>query len=299
MVGRGLLDIVLYVSDPSFGSCVRALDSFWMSKGCVRLDPSVNKLGAATFHPEMLKNVIVSEHCKFCCLQPTFRPYDGDYGLSYSLQQYFQYQVIVKPFYGLAGRLYLESLKGLGYSSFLHRLVLKQSGWESTSLCAWGVGWECVLNSLEVAQITFFKQICGLKCCVPVLEISYGLERLICGLSSFWLGSNERELGLNYYNLNCVCVFDSLCVFRVLEQSVYRLVGVEFFGSFYPIYDLFLSLVFLYNRLMSKTTLKRKVLRMLLLKLQRLVRVLAGVLARAHSTNNNIKSECRENGKSA
>ncbi|ATY93455.1 Glycine--tRNA ligase alpha subunit [Candidatus Hodgkinia cicadicola] len=288
-------------SNLDFSEGARALDSFWISKGCVKLNSSSNKLGAATFHPEMLKNIITSKHCKFCCLQPTFRPYDGDYGLSYSLQQHFQYQVIIKPFYGLAGKLCLESLKGLGYSASLHKLVFKQSNWESSSLCAWGTGWECVINSLEVAQITLFRQICGLKCDLPVLEISYGLERLVCSLSSSRISLSECELGFNYYNLNCVCVTSSFQMFRVLEQNMRYLARFEFFGSFYPVYDLFLSLVFIYNQLVSKISLKRKMLRILLLRLQRLVHTFARVLARARSTDENINlawiNECKENDK--
>ncbi|AUG91323.1 Glycine--tRNA ligase alpha subunit [Candidatus Hodgkinia cicadicola] len=265
----------------SLKACESALDSFWTSRGCVKLDSSANKLGAATFHPEMLKRVIALDRCKLCYAQPTFRPYDSDYGLSHSLQHYFQYQVIIKPFYGLAGRLYLSSLERLGYVSCLYKLTLRESNWESSSLCAWGTGWECVLNSLEVSQITIFKRICGIKCVLPILEIAYGLERLVCALSCSRLDATECELGFSYYNLNCLCVFDSLRMFSILEQALRRLAGAKFFGVYYPACDMFLNLVCLYNQLTAEVKLKRKVLRMLLLKLQRLIRVLTLALERA------------------
>ncbi|AUG33792.1 Glycine--tRNA ligase alpha subunit [Candidatus Hodgkinia cicadicola] len=265
----------------SLKACESALDLFWMSRGCAKLDSSVNKLGAATFHPEMLKQVMLSDCCRLCYTQSTFRPYDSDYGLSHSLQHYFQYQVVIKPFYGLAGRLYLSSLECLGYVSSLYKLTLKESNWESSSLCAWGTGWECVLNSLEVSQITIFKQMCGIKCMLPVLEIAYGLERLVCALSCSRLNVTECELGFSYYNLNCLCVVDSFRVFYILERALLRAAGAKFFGVFYPACDMFLNLVCLYNQLITEVRLKRKVLRALLLKLQRLIRVLMLTLERA------------------
>ncbi len=98
-----------------------------MSRGCIELDSNVNKLGAAAFHPEMLKQVVASDCCRLCCIQSTFRPYDSDCGLSHSLQHCFQCQVIIKPFYGLAGRLCLSSLECLGYVSSLYKLT--ESDW--------------------------------------------------------------------------------------------------------------------------------------------------------------------------
>ncbi len=98
--------------------------------------PSDQKVGAATFHPEMLRLVVGPKSCKLCYFQSTWRPFDSSYGLSYSLQRYFQYQVVIKPFYGSAARVYLGSLKCLGYTSSLFKLVLKESNWESSSLCA-------------------------------------------------------------------------------------------------------------------------------------------------------------------
>ncbi|XXN13797.1 MAG: glycine--tRNA ligase subunit alpha [Candidatus Hodgkinia cicadicola] len=255
--------------------CISALDRFWTSLGCLKLNPNINRLGAATFHPEMLKQVVASKHCKLCYFQPTFRPYDGDYGLSCSLQQHVQYQVIIKPFYGAIGKLYLESLKCLGYSSLLHKLVLNKSSWESSSLCAWGEGWECVLNSIEVSQITLFRQICGVKCTKPVIEIAYGLERLEIALCPSRLAVSACELGFNYYNLNCVSVFEHFQTFSALESELKRAARFQFFGVYYPVCDAFLRAVCVYNQLVAKSKLKRKVLRMLLLKLQRLVCVVA------------------------
>ncbi len=134
-----------------------------------------------------------------------------------------------------------------------------------------------------MSQITTFKQICGIKCALPVLEIAYGVERLVCALSPSRLSISECELGFCHYNLNCVSALSSFRTFSILERALLSVTKLEFFGVYYPACDLFLNLVFVYNQLVAKTKLKRKVLRVLLLKLQRLVCVLKRTLKR---TNN-------------
>ncbi|XXM93652.1 glycine--tRNA ligase subunit alpha [Candidatus Hodgkinia cicadicola] len=259
----------------SLSSQALKLDLYWTSLGCTRIAPSDQKVGAATFHPEMLRLVVGPTSCKLCYFQPTYRPFDSSYGLSYSLQRYFQYQVVIKPFYGSAVQMYLNSLKCLGYTPSVFKLVLKESNWESSSLCAWGTGWECLLNSLEVSQITNFKQICGLKCSVPVLEIAYGLERLGCVLTSSRLQASASELGFNWCSLNFPCVRSMFALFSVLEQKLVAMWSTFFWGVFYPSYDVFLCLVNLYNQLVASPMLKRSVLRLFLIRLQRMVKLVA------------------------
>ncbi len=123
-------------------------------------------------------------------------------------------------------------------------------------------------------QITIFEQMRGAKCILPVLEIAYGLERLVCALSCSRLNVTECELGFSYYNLNCLCAVGSFRVFYILAQALLRVASAEFFGGFYPACDMFLNLVCLYNQLTTEAKLKREALKALLLKLRRLVRVL-------------------------
>ncbi|AUG33761.1 Glycine--tRNA ligase alpha subunit [Candidatus Hodgkinia cicadicola] len=173
-------------------------------------------------------------------------------GCPRSLQHYFQYQVAIKPFYGLAGRLCLSSLECLGHVSPLRKLTLKESDWETPSLGAWGTGWECVLSSLEAPQITIFKQMRGAERALPVLGIAYGLERLVCSLSHSRLNVTECGLGFSYYNLNCLCVVGSFRAFYILEQALLRIASARVFGVFYPACDMFLNLVWIYNRLTAR-----------------------------------------------
>ncbi len=90
------------------------------------MEASERQLGAATFHPEMIKLAVASAVCRVCYLQPTFRPFDSDYGLALKLQRYLQYQVVIKPFSGAAGKLYLSSIKALNLGSD-SKLVMRSS----------------------------------------------------------------------------------------------------------------------------------------------------------------------------
>ncbi len=62
-------------------------------------------------------------------------------------------------------------------------------------------------------------------------------------------------------------------MFYILEQALLRIANAKIFGVFNPASDMFLNLVCLYNSLQSRLSYKRKVLRVLLLKLQCLIRV--------------------------
>ncbi|MFP3038365.1 MAG: glycine--tRNA ligase subunit alpha [Candidatus Hodgkinia cicadicola] len=210
--------------------------SFWTAYGCTSLEASEHKLGAATFHPEMIKLVMTSESCKLCYLQPTFRPFDSDYGLALKLQRYLQYQVVIKPFFGAAGKLYLRSVRALGLGSGL-RIVMRKSDWESGSLCAWGEGWECQLNSVEVSQVTVFKQICGVRCCVPVLEIAYGLERLSFAATGSRTEVSEAEMTFSRFNLEARDVANLLSVFKLIEVGLSSAAAVSVIHRYYLVYD--------------------------------------------------------------
>ena len=53
-----------------------------------------------------------------------------------------------------------------------------EDDWESPTLGAWGLGWECWLDGMEVSQFTYFQQVGGIECSPVSTELTYGLERL-------------------------------------------------------------------------------------------------------------------------
>ena len=53
-----------------------------------------------------------------------------------------------------------------------------EDDWESPTLGAWGLGWECWCDGMEVSQFTYFQQVAGFECSPVAGELTYGLERL-------------------------------------------------------------------------------------------------------------------------
>ena len=59
-----------------------------------------------------------------------------------------------------------------------HDIRFVEDDWESPTLGAWGLGWECWCDGMEVSQFTYFQQVCGIECAPVAGELTYGLERL-------------------------------------------------------------------------------------------------------------------------
>ena len=116
---------------------------------------------------------------KAAYVQPSRRPKDGRYGQNPNrLQHYYQYQVILKPNPPNLQELYLASLEAIGIDALLHDVRFVEDDWESPTLGAWGLGWECWCDGMEVSQFTYFQQVAGVECAPVAGELTYGLERL-------------------------------------------------------------------------------------------------------------------------
>ena len=87
-------------------------------------------------------------------------------------------QVILKPSPDDLQELYLNSLAAIGIDLALHDIRFVEDDWESPTLGAWGLGWECWCDGMEVSQFTYFQQVAGFECAPVSGELTYGLERL-------------------------------------------------------------------------------------------------------------------------
>ena len=97
-------------------------------------------------------------------MQPSRRPKDGRYGENPNrLQHYYQFQVILKPSPPDLQDLYLKSLYAIGIDPALHDIRFVEDDWESPTLGAWGLGWECWCDGMEVSQFTYFQQVARLR----------------------------------------------------------------------------------------------------------------------------------------
>jgi glycyl-tRNA synthetase alpha chain len=163
----------------SFQDLILTLQTFWSEKGCVILQPYDMEVGAGTFHPATTLRSLGPRPWKAAYVQPSRRPKDGRYGENPNrLQHYYQFQVIIKPSPPDLQDLYLASLKAIGLDMALHDVRFVEDDWESPTLGAWGLGWECWCDGMEVSQFTYFQQVAGQECSPVSGELTYGLERL-------------------------------------------------------------------------------------------------------------------------
>ena len=182
----------------SFQGLILALQRYWADYGCVILQPYDMEVGAGTFHPATTLRSLGPRPWNAAYVQPSRRPKDGRYGENPNrLQHYYQYQVILKPSPPDLQDLYLGSLYAIGIDPPLHDLRFVEDDWESPTLGAWGLGWECWCDGMEVSQFTYFQQVAGFDCAPVSGELTYGLERLamyVQGVDNVYeLNFNGRE----------------------------------------------------------------------------------------------------------
>ena len=163
----------------SFQGLILTLHNYWAAHGCVILQPYDMEVGAGTFHPATTLRSLGPKPWNAAYVQPSRRPSDGRYGENPNrLQHYYQYQVILKPNPSNLQELYLGSLEAIGLDMATHDVRFVEDDWESPTLGAWGLGWECWCDGMEVSQFTYFQQVCGIECAPVAGELTYGLERL-------------------------------------------------------------------------------------------------------------------------
>ena len=155
------------------------LSQFWASRGCLIHQPLDTEVGAGTMHPETFLRVLGPQHWNVAYVQPSRRPADGRFGENPNrLFKHHQFQVILKPALDQAQQIYLNSLVACGIDPSAHDIRFEEDNWESPTLGAWGVGWQVMLDGLEITQFTYFQQAGGLDLTPVSVELTYGLERI-------------------------------------------------------------------------------------------------------------------------
>jgi len=163
----------------SIQDLIMKLQKFWADKGCY-LAPSYDlEVGAGTMTPDTFFRVLDKKPWKVAYVQPSRRPTDGRYGKNpHRVQKHFQYQVIIKPSPPESQQIYIESLESIGINLKEHDIRFDEDNWESPTIGAWGVGWQILLDGLEITQFTYLQQAGGIEISPVPVEITYGLERL-------------------------------------------------------------------------------------------------------------------------
>ena len=163
----------------TFQELILRLQAFWAERGCVLQQPYDVEVGAGTMAPETFLRVLGPKPYKVAYVQPSRRPADGRYGENPNrLFKHMQLQVILKPPPENVQELYLQSLEAIGINLRQHDIKFEEDNWEAPTLSAWGVGWQVMLDGLEITQFTYFQQCGGLDLFPISVELTYGLERI-------------------------------------------------------------------------------------------------------------------------
>jgi glycyl-tRNA synthetase alpha chain len=163
----------------TFQELLFRLQSFWAARGCVLQQPYDVEVGAGTMAPETFLRVLGPKPYRVGYAQPSRRPADGRYGENPNrLFKHTQFQLILKPPPVNVQELYLESLTAIGIDLKRHDLKFEEDNWEWPAGGAWGVGWQVMLDGLEITQFTYFQQCGGLDLDPICAELTYGLERI-------------------------------------------------------------------------------------------------------------------------
>jgi glycyl-tRNA synthetase alpha chain len=163
----------------SFQDIIFKLKQYWADRGCVIQEPYDLEVGAGTMCPETFLRVLGPRPFRVAYVQPSRRPADGRYGENPNrLYKHYQLQVILKPSPADVIEQYLGSLEAIGIDLTRHDIKFEEDNWESPTLGAWGIGWQVMLDGLEITQFTYFQQCGGIDLELVPAELTYGLERL-------------------------------------------------------------------------------------------------------------------------
>jgi glycyl-tRNA synthetase alpha chain len=163
----------------TFQDLILKLSQFWIKQGCVLQQPYDVEVGAGTMHPETFLRVLGPAPYRVAYAQPSRRPADGRYGENPNrLYKHLQFQVILKPSPVDVQDVYLKSLAAIGIELKEHDIRFEEDNWESPTLGAWGIGWQILLDGLEITQFTYFQQSGGIDLDPISVELTYGLERI-------------------------------------------------------------------------------------------------------------------------
>jgi glycyl-tRNA synthetase alpha chain len=243
----------------SLQDLIMALERFWAGHGCAIHQPYNTEVGAGTFNPASFLRALGPEPWGAAHVEPSRRPRDGRYGENpMRVQQFLQYQVVVKPSPADIQDVYLASLVGIGIEPREHDIRFAEDDWESPTLGAAGLGWQVWLDGMEITQFTYFQQAGGIDLEPITCEITYGLERIamciqkvddinvirwneafswkdICGMA---------EVDFSRYNFEEADVAAHFDLFNLFEREANRLAEA---GLVMPAYDFVLKCSHIFN----------------------------------------------------
>jgi len=212
----------------TFQDLILNLSRFWAEEGCVLALPYDLEVGAGTMCPETFLRVLGPAPWRVAYVQPSRRPADGRYGENPNrLLKHTQMQVILKPPPDDVQDVYLRSLEFLGIDLRQHDIRFEEDNWEAPTLGAGGIGWQVVLDGLEITQFTYFQQCGGMGLDPVSVELTYGLERIAA-----FLQAQDSVYDIKW---DATRTYGDLRREEELELSIYDFEGADST----PLWDLF------------------------------------------------------------
>jgi len=248
----------------TYQEIILRLAQFWSDQGCVLLQPYNSEVGAGTFNPSTFLRVLGPEPWRAAYVEPSRRPKDGRYGENPNrVQQFLQYQVILKPEPPNVQDLYLESLRHIGVDLERHEIRFVEDDWESPTLGAKGLGWEVWLDGMEITQFTYFQHVGGFDLKPITAELTYGLLRIAMYLQGVdhvmdldWGGGlswgdlhRSFEVDFSKYNFEAADTALHFELFTRFEAEARRLLEA---GLVAPGYDFVIKCSHLFNVLEAR-----------------------------------------------
>jgi glycyl-tRNA synthetase alpha chain len=253
----------------TFQETVFRLKQYWSERGCIIQEPYDVEVGAGTMAPETFLRVLGPQPYSVAYVQPSRRPADGRYGDNPNrLYKHQQLQVILKPAPADVIDQYLGSLQAIGIDLKKHDIKFEEDNWEAPTLGAWGIGWQVMLDGLEISQFTYFQQCGGFELDFVPAELTYGLERIVAFLQNVdsvydieWTrGVKYRSVRLveeyqfSKYNFELADVEMLWRLFDLHEKECQRLLslGEKTQDTVLPAYDQVLKCSHVFNLLDSR-----------------------------------------------
>ena len=248
----------------NFQELILALQQFWAGEGAVLQQPYDVEVGAGTMHPDTFFRVLGPEPWRVAYCAPSRRPVDGRYGQNpFRVYRHYQFQVVLKPSPDDVQDLYLRSLRAFGIDPGVHDIRFDEDNWESPTLGAAGVGWQVLMDGMEISQFTYFQQAGGIELTPISAEITYGSERIGMFLNdvasvfdlewapgvSYGDVRSQEEVEFSKHNFEAADVDLLNRLFEQYESEGGRLLGL---GLVLPAYDYVLRCSHTFNVLEAR-----------------------------------------------
>lgn len=252
----------------TFAEIVSRLKNFWISRGCIILEPHDLEMGAATSHPDTILRAVSKSAYKVAFLQKCRRPQDSRGGNGRNrLYRHTQMQVLLAPPPESIQHLAELSLIQAGINPKNSTIQFLEDNWQNPSLGAAGKGYEVRCNGMEVLQFTYFQQMFGEQLENVPVELAYGLERvamMIQKKESVWdlvmdIVEGKEVTYRDIYGIfekeSSEAKFQPEQLYSLLDMHEEICRNLAENGTFIPSYEAFLKMSHTFNLLESTGTL--------------------------------------------